>query len=136
MSDSLDVLVKAVIAKWNATPALVSSAPFFRKEKSTGSESVRTYTIFDDDDSLLIRMSCENEHWKHQLVFRVYGPTPESCAAIANQIHSVFGADNLSLNLAEGSVIKHRTKRIRHRKIDKTVHTNEVTFEFEVSKPR
>lgn len=137
MAEPLDVLVKAIVAKCAGTPAIASLGPISRKEKRTDKESVTSYIILDEyEDSDLRMTTCENEYWDHFILFKLYSTSPESCAAMAETLKSVFDPGSFSLTLSEGSLVNKRPGASGYTKADKSVWFASVRYQFETSKPR
>lgn len=146
ITEPLDVLIQAIIAKWAATPALNGniSGPW-RAELPTGTQANPPigqhfpYCVIPDEKhglgSMLERMTCATEYWRHNIPFRLYDVSPEACRMRVAAVDAVFWPSNLSLPLARGELVMHRRIRQRYVHLDGVWYA-ETTYQFETSWPR
>lgn len=140
-----DILIQAIFAKWDATPALVSACPGVwqgdRDTATTANPASGThfpYAVLPDGrqyQSVRTGQTCGNDYWTHQVGIRLYHNSYAECAALVALVAAVFSTQSLTLTLAAGSLVKNKEGRVKYVKESEGVHYAELTYEFETSFP-
>jgi hypothetical protein len=148
MADALATLITGIVTKWDATATLTNGIPgglhFAERPADDQANPVigsdfQPYAILPsrEQQSRLLAMSCGSELWEHEILFRVYGATPELCQTYAGLVRAIYDSDSLALILAEGSMVKHRpTGDVRYVQADKSVFYVDLPYEFVTQKDR
>lgn len=141
MAEPLATLIAAVITKWNAEASLtglITGGIWFGERPADAQENPEDgdffpYAIFPsrENRARLFGYTCGTELSEIDILVRVYGKTPELCAAYAAAVKAIYDSDALSLSLAEGSVVRHRPGGdVRYPQADKNVYYVDLPYEF------
>lgn len=147
VTEPVDVLLQAIVAKWAETPALNDNIPGpWRGEKPANTQANPAsgthypYCVIPAGPAgargSLTTFTCGNEYWRIIVPFYLYDETPEACRLLVAAVDTVFRSSALSLSLAAGSLVKHRRIDQQYSQLETRVWRAEVIYQFETSWPR